>query len=74
MTKSQIKLLRQASKLLHKEFDKSRCKDKQPPCPQCWIDRIIEDFDGVIEYVDESKWKKIVPTTTMSRNRDELNK
>ena len=56
MKKTQINVLKKASKVLHKEFDKTACKELTPTCPQCWIDLIIKQFDGLIHYCDESKW------------------
>jgi len=59
MNKEKIKILKQASKILHKEWDKTKCSENLPPCPQCWANQIIDNLDGLIYFMDESKWKKV---------------
>jgi hypothetical protein len=53
-----LKILYKASKILHKEWDKYSCKKNLPTCPQCWASQIIDNFDGLIFLMDESKWEK----------------
>ena len=69
MNKEGIKILHTASKLLHKEWDHTKCKSKVPPCPQCWADQIIDNLDGLIFFMDESKWKKWKPENTKHDHR-----
>ena len=59
MTSKQMKILYQASKILHKEFDKYKCKSFDTFCYICRSLRIIEEFDDLIELLDDSKWSEL---------------
>ena len=52
ITKKQLAILKQASKILHKDWDKYNCKDYNAFCSQCRAERIIKDYDCLVDFMD----------------------
>jgi hypothetical protein len=48
MTKEDIKVLKQALKILKANWGKCPCKEKYATCVQCWMDLSILMLEGVV--------------------------